>query len=290
MRMSPLPAVALGALLVLSGCSGLAGTNDGSPSQEAFPDASTIDQSVFERHAALLANTSFTVRLEKNGTRIEVPSRGVAILTPYNISQRVLVEPGASQYLSQPNGTLESGIERTRNLQSMYVDENSVYRLLREDNESTVQTDRRVPSIFNESSDEYLWQGWSTYYLRRIGKEPYNYISENVTYERLGTETFDGVEVMRYEATGVDALADSLREWPSRESIESIPEFNYTDFSVTLLLDADGAIRYFRCEADIVPSDPSLGSSNVTLVHTVTDVGSTDVEKPDWAANATARS
>jgi hypothetical protein len=287
MRTSPLPAAALAALLVLSGCSGLAGLDGGGPSQEAFPDASAIDELAFQRHAALLANTSFTVRLEKKGTRIQVPSRGMAIVTPYNISQRVRVEPGASQYLSQPNGTLEAAFEPTRNLQSMYSDGNSRYRLLREDGETTVLKDSRIPPVFNESSDEYLWQGWSTYYIRRVGKEPYNYISENVTYERLGTETFDSVEVMRYEATGVDALADSLRDWPPRESA---PEFNYTDFSVTLLLDADGVIRYFRCEADIVSSNPDWGSSNVTLAHTVTDVGGTDVEKPDWVGNATAGS
>ena len=278
MSRSLLPAVAIAVLVVLSGCSGLIASNDDGPSYEAFPDASAIDQSVFEGHAALLANTSFTVDFNTTVWRQPPPSRTETFSGRFNGSQRVLVEPGASQYLYQPNVTILSRTcgFRAANLQSMYSKGKDVYALMRDDNGSTVQKGS-ICAVFNESSDEYLWQGWRETPMAL----PYSYISENVTYERRGIETFDGVEVMRYEATGADALSDSLRE---RE-----PALSYKDVSMTLLVDTDGVIRYFRGEVDQVATSGDWWW-NATLVHSVTNVGSTDVKKPDWASNVTAGS
>lgn len=271
MRPSALPAITVVAVLVLAGCAGPAGTNtdEDGPSPDEFPNASAIDQSVFDRHAALLTNTSFTVRFEKTEKRpnIQPPPN----VTYFNHTERVLVEPGASQYLSQPNGTLD--YLGTTNIQSVYTNGNNTYQLVREDNESTVQTANSrsdIHPIFNESNEEYLWQGWMYTYKRTM----YWFPAQNITYERKGIETFQGVAVMRYEATGVDALPEQYR-----------PAF--ADFSTTLLLDADGVVRYYRVDAN--QTDGS-GFKDYTRVHTVSDVGSTDVQKPDWVSNTTTGS
>jgi hypothetical protein len=270
MTTAPFPAVAVAALVVLSGCAGLAGTGDDGPSPDEFPEASAIDQSVFDNHAALLSNTSFTVTFETTEKRPDI--RNSSNFIYWNSSRRVLVEPGASQYLSQPNGT--SDFLGSSNLQSFYSEgDGVVYELNREDNESTVGTS--TYRIFNESSEWYLWQGWEELNMGSL----YFFVSENVTYERQSIETYDGVDVMRYEATGVDAMPDWIREGSSNIS--------YTDFSMSLLVDTDGVIRYYRGELDQVIDGETR---NQTLVHTVSDVGSTDVDKPDGVANATAGS
>lgn len=274
MRPSPLPAIAV-VLLVLAGCAGIPGTGDSGPSPGEFPDASAIDQSVYERHAALLANTSFTVRFETTEKRPDPHPRESGNFTWLNSSQRVLVEPGASQYLSQPNGTIDYLGAST--VQSAYSNGTRTFWLTEAGNESTVQTGE-TRLVFDESGDYYLWQGWAEFNRLSL----YHYISENVTFQRTGIETFAGVDVMRYEATGADALTGRLRD-PS--------SYNYTDFSVTLLLDADGVIRYYQAEVDIERDERGFDRmQNLTLVSTVTDVGSTDVERPDWASNATVGS
>lgn len=72
MRASPLSVIAVVALLVLSGCVGLpnAGENQPPPdvSPDEFPNASEIDQSVFDTHATEMGNTSFTLTFEQNRT------------------------------------------------------------------------------------------------------------------------------------------------------------------------------------------------------------------------------
>lgn len=95
--------VAVVALVVLSGSAGLAGSGDDKPSAEEYPEASAIDQSVFDTHAARLAITSFTVTSETIEQCRDPLATGN--LTYFNSSRRGLVEPGVSQSLSLPNGT-----------------------------------------------------------------------------------------------------------------------------------------------------------------------------------------
>lgn len=104
------------------------------------------------------------------------------------------------------------------------------------------------------------------------------FISHNVTYEQVGTETFDGDEVMRYEAEGVDKLSEEFRNSTGEN-------LTVTDFSATLLLDGEGRVRKFSADFSFTRNGET---SNTTFVTTVTDVGSTDVEEPDWVSQANA--
>lgn len=269
MRASPLSVIAVVALLVVAGCTGFSGTDEVGPSPDAspdeFPNASAIDQSVFDTHATVLANTSFTLSTEKTRKdRVFRPSE--KNFTYMNSTNRFLVEPGASQYLGHTTGYFSGN-------GSIYSNGSTEYALFRTKNESVVNP-TRAP-MFNESGERYLWRGW---FNNESGSQ-HAFAAIDATYEREGVETFQGVPVMRYEAIGVDALSDS---WAGGENASSW----YEEFSATILLDKDGVIRHY--EYEFVWAD--YQTRRITKAYTLSDVGSTDVKKPDWAANATVGS
>ncbi|WP_459194553.1 DUF7537 family lipoprotein [Halosimplex sp. J119] len=268
MRTSPLSAVAVAALLIFAGCAGLPGGGDTpSPnvSPDEFPNASAIDQSVFEGHATAMGNTNFTLTTVRNRTD-RILHTSEEDFKHMNSSSRLLAEPGDSQYLLHTTDSVTGN-------GSTYSNGNWRYRLS-EDDRTTVRTLSPV-SVFNESSDRYLWRGL---FSNDTGMQ-LDHAAIDATFERKGVETFRGVPVMRYEATGVDALADS---WAGGENTSSW----YEDFSSTLLLDENGVIRHY--EYEFVWSE--YNTRRVAQSYTLSDVGSTDVEKPDWAVNATADS
>ena len=185
-----------------------------------------------------------------------------------NGTGRYLVEPGVSQYLIQANGYFMGGNA------TYYSNGSTTYVLPQEDTEPTVR--KSFPdSVFNESSERYLWGGW----FNNDSGNQLAHAAIDATFQREGVETFQGVPVMRYEATGVDALSDS---WAGGENASSW----YEEFSATLLLDEDGVIRHY--EYEFVWTD--YHTRRISHSYTLSDVGSTDVEKPDWVANATAGS
>ena len=270
MRASPLSAVAVVALLVLAGCSGLPGAGGGDPSPDVspdeFPNASAIDQSVFERHAAAMGDTNFTLATVRNRTD-RVLRSSEDDFRHMNDTGRMLAEPGDSQYLLHTTGYFSGN-------GSTYSNGSAAFVFSRE-NDWTEVRDLSPVSVFNESSDRYLWSG-----LFDNDTGPgHDFAAIDATYEREGVETFQGVPVMRYEATGVDALADS---WAADENASSW----YEEFSATVLVDRNGVIRHY--EYEFVWAD--YNTRRVTQSYTLSDVGSTDVEKPDWAKNATAGS
>ena len=258
------------ALLVLAGCNGSSGPAEGGPSPDVdpskFPAASAINQSVFDRHAALLANASFTMvvdRAQKQRAPYEDDN-----FTYHNSTTRYLVEPATSQYLSRVNGWTISGLGGPEG-DTVYSNGSTAYAMVGENSKSTVKV-IKYP-IFNESSESYLWRGW----FDSDRGDGYPFVAINATYEREGVETFQGVPVMRYEATGVDALPDRIGNGNASSVFE--------DFSATLLIDADGVIRYYQYEFVYV----DYHTPRVVRTYAVSEVGSTDVQKPDWVSNAT---
>ena len=276
MRASPLSVIAVVALLVLSGCVGLPNAGENRPppdvSPDEFPNASEIDQSVFDTHATELGNTSFTLTVEQNRT-----DRNPSVLednfSHMNDTSRILVEPDASQYLVHGNSSFAgfSGSGTT------YSDGSTEYVLSRE-NDWTDVRELHPTSVFNESGEYYLWNGW---FNNNDSGPGYDFAAINATYERGGVEWFQGVPVMRYEATGVDALPD---RWAGSENAS----WSYENFSATLLLDENGVIRHYEYTFEKPPEHRTR--LRFSRAYTLSDVGSTDVEKPDWVANATAGS
>ncbi len=225
---------------------------------------------MFDTHTSALADTSFTLSVE----RAENESTPVAEknFTYRNETSRFLVEPGASQYLVHSNATGENSLLRNS---SVYSNGTTAYRLSRE-NDTDVSTVASPLPVFNESSDEYLWHGWFGYDI-----DSFERVAINATFQREGIETFQDVPVMRYEATGVDALSDT-RLWDENASKQ------FEAFSATLLVDEDGVVRHYEYEIvfPVIENRPR----RIAVSYTLTDVGSTDIEKPDWVANATAGS
>lgn len=266
MNGSGLPAVAVAALLVLSGCTGLGGSDGGGPSADEFPEATEIDASVFERHATALSNTSFTVEFASTDNRTD-PRTGE--LEYRNSSSRWFVEPEAPQLLSRsenPPWALGS-LDEYR----VYSEGDGAYTWARTGDDTPTRRLDRYPLFDASREDASLWGQWFDDY-------PSQQLLANVTVERVGTETFRGTTVMRYEASGVAAIDESA---PVRQN----ENYTVTAFSMTILLDADGVVRHYRDEYDVRIGDRT---HNTTRAHTVTDVGSTDVERPAWVANATS--
>jgi len=99
--------------------------------------------------------------------------------------------------------------------------------------------------IFNESSEQYLWNGL-------FSKDPgYDFGAINATYEREGVEMFQGKAVMRYEATGADALTSRWAGGPNAS-------WSYKNFSAAILLDEDGVIRHYEYTF-VKPPNTGLG-------------------------------
>lgn len=273
MRPSSWAVIGVVALLALAGCAGIPGSPEGNESPDvtpaAFPESSAINQSVFDRHATAMANTSFTMTVEQSQKQISRHTE--RDFTYHNSTTQYLVEPAASQYLSHVIGWTISGLGGPER-DSIYSNGSTAYVLVRENNESTVKP-FEYP-LFNESSESYLWHGW--FDANRGGRYPSTAI--NATYERKGIETFQGVPVMRYEATGVDTLPNGIGDGNASSVFEN--------FSATLLIDRNGVIRHYRYELVYV----DYHTPRVAQTYTISDVGSTTVEKPDWVSNATTGS
>ncbi|WP_459194814.1 DUF7537 family lipoprotein [Halosimplex sp. J119] len=268
MRASPLATTAVVALLVLAGCAGLPVTGENEPTPDAspsdFPNASAIDHTVFDTHANAMGNANFTLTVENNVTNRE-PQKLGGNASYFNATLRYHAEPGASQYLSQTTGSMNSS------LNSQYSNGSTTHLRLGAGNNSKVLP-TRYPT-FNESSGQYLWPG--------LFSNEYTHGAINATYERKGVEMFQGEAVMRYEANGTDTLTGP---WAPSENAT----WNYENFSATLLLDTDGVIRHYQYTFE---KPPELRNNvRYSRTYTLSDVGSTAVEKPEWAMNVTTGS
>ncbi|MFC7203641.1 hypothetical protein ACFQJC_08950 [Haloferax namakaokahaiae] len=219
---------------------------------------------MFDRHTTEMANTNFTLAAER--TRKErAPARSENNFTYMNETARFLVEPSDSQYLVHTDGYFSGN-------STIYSNGSTEYVLL-PDNRTMVR--KLTPeSVFNESSDKYLWRGWfnnDSGSLRVLA-----FVSIDATYQREGVETYRGVPVMRYEVTGVDALPG----WAGGGA----PNSYFEEFSATLLIDENGVIRHFEYEFVWI----DYHTRKMTETYTLSEVGSTSVQKPGWVANTTS--
>jgi len=235
-----LSALAVLGLVVLAGCAGITGSDGGSGD---YPAADDVGATTIDDHVAALDGTSFT-------TTVNLSSGGA------QTTSTIQVDPGDDQYLQLSETVLGST--------ALYTSGDESYQRSGSGNDTQVQ---RADSPVNATA------------ARSGGQLLAVFISENVTYEQAGTETVDGVEAMRYEAEGPDALSQSVRDTVSGQQA-------LTNFSATILIDADGVIREFQTT---LGGEQNGETTSTTYTVTVTDVGSTDVEEPSWvsAANTT---
>ncbi|WP_455429213.1 DUF7537 family lipoprotein [Halobacterium hubeiense] len=237
MRRRPLLTVAVLGMLLLAGCAGL-GNSPATTSE--YPETVSITDDRIDRHAAALNDTSFT--------------SVVAITQAGETSSRIeyRIDPGAQRYLQHSMNSFANT--------TVYTDRTRTQQRFQYGNQTRVsQSDQAV----NVTS-------------ARRGVQPIaTYVSPNATFERNGTHTFDGDEVMAYETAGTDALRHSFRNSTGANT-------TVTAFSGTVAVDDRGRIRQFTGEFEYTQGEQTM---QTTLTATVRQLNDTDIEEPDWIAD-----
>lgn len=102
-----------------------------------------------------------------------------------------------------------------------------------------------------------------------------------------GTETFNGVTVSRYELSDANGKLFSTGQ-PMIQAIPSPDDFEITDFEYVVLVDERGLSRYesWSYVGQTSEGDTVRGEWEYSL----TEVGSTNVDDPDWLAEAKSQS
>ena len=112
----------------------------------------------------------------------------------------------------------------------------------------------------------------------------YGYLEEDATF--VGTETFDGVTVSRYEYTDVDAW-QTYNQGVTSTTFDTDEEVTITDFSITVLVDENDVGRLTTWT--LVGETEGGDTVSVEWRYSLTDVGSTTVEEPSWLDEAQAQ-
>ena len=94
-------------------------------------------------------------------------------------------------------------------------------------------------------------------------------------FATVGTETYDGVTVTRYERTDRPV-------WIAAQSPDS--NFTWTKFTYTVLVDENGLVRSDSWGGEGVTDDGV--TQTMEFSYSLTDVGSISIEEPDWVATA----
>ncbi|WP_152039995.1 DUF7537 family lipoprotein [Salinigranum salinum] len=107
---------------------------------------------------------------------------------------------------------------------------------------------------------------------------------ENMAFE--GTETFDGVSVQRYELTRADSQL--IRAGSAAGVAAGSSNVEITDFRYVVLVDEDGLSRFesWSFSGETTDGQTVRGEWEYSL----TKVGSTTVDDPEWLAEAEAQS
>jgi hypothetical protein len=101
---------------------------------------------------------------------------------------------------------------------------------------------------------------------------------------RVGTEQYDGVTVTRYELSEAQSMF-----WTAGAAVGdgSNTDLDVTDFEYVVLIDDDGLSRYESWSYTGTTSDGRTVSGQ--WEYSLTDVGSTSFDDPEWLAEADAQ-
>ena len=100
-----------------------------------------------------------------------------------------------------------------------------------------------------------------------------SFVSDGLIWEANTTTTVDGDTVTRYDLAGVEDTSVFTGRSDAR----------LTDVGGTLYIDEDGVFRYVSVGYSL---DAESGTTSTRLQLTLTDIGSTTVEEPDWTSTA----
>jgi|AntDeeMetagen285_2_1112576.scaffolds.fasta_scaffold03797_3 uncharacterized membrane protein len=235
------------ALVILAGCVGGTGSTD--PADE--PDDGTNGEVtiVNNRTATVLDAGGYTSVWEMEFSS----ERDGVSTTRYTYAVDYVNERSSFEML------MTNRDEVTNDYESFYADSTS-YTRYGEGGEATYQT---APGEFAPENTMFSVESSIT-----SGSD----LSE---FSVVGTETYDGVTVTRYERSDQPA-------WIAAQGTDG--EFTWTAFNYAVLVDEDGLVRYDSWTGEGV--DAEGVEQTMTFSYSLTDVGSTVVEDPDWLTTA----
>ena len=101
--------------------------------------------------------------------------------------------------------------------------------------------------------------------------------------QRVGRETFDGVSVTRYEYADTSAW-QTYNQGLASGTFDSDENVTVTDFEIATLVDDDGIARLTTWT--LTGETESGETVSIEWRYSLTDIGSTTVEDPEWLAAA----
>lgn len=269
--------IPLGKLLVIAGVAvlvGLAGCNtggNGTPTATGTDDATTdtapepleeIDGEQLTNATAATIEEAGSYTLSQSGSFESSGPQGESS-TDSNSTTRVDFE--AERGIRETSQTFTNA-NQTRELEtSVYTDGDTSYR------------QRNSSQGVQYASQTGDGTGLSAIRTVNVTSFPQNYtaVTDGFEWEANGTETIDGTPTVRYTSTNV---SDS-------STFVGVENVTVRNASSTLYVDSDNVIR--RASLEYTVEDNSTTYSIETTV-TLTDIGSTTVEEPDWLSEAQA--
>jgi hypothetical protein len=250
------PIVLVSLLVVLAGCTG-AGGGDGGDGDEGVttsePAAPSDGGSAGDGDVALVENRTAALRAAGSYTSVW-------------------------KMESSSEGEVVGGMTYTHAVD--YENERSRFSMLMT-NEGEVSNDHET---FHADGVTYARYGAgedATYQVNEAPFAPENapfsvqsYVADGEDlsdFTAVGAETYDGVSVTRYERT-------DRPNWVAAQGADD--EFTWTEFTYTVLVDEDGLVRSESWGGEGV--DDGGVRHTMEFSYSLTDVGSTSVEEPDW--------
>lgn len=257
--------VAVAALAILAGCTGGNGPGTATPANNstATPADGQSIEPVAELNASYLNNNT-EAAVEDGGSYTSETAYYLYVNTTRgeseswtNSTQRVDFE---SDQGAREATQAFLGDQPTTTTQNVYTANGTTYQ--------------RLNSSLGMSYDVQTGDGGTVRPVNLTSfQQNYTFLTSSFAYEANGTETVDGTTTVRYSSTN---LTDDSYFVSSEDATVS-------DASSTLYVDDDGVVRRASISYNVTAT---TGSSATDLTISLTDIGSTTVEEPDWIDDA----
>lgn len=263
--------VAVALLVTLAGCSGLGlggdgtGPGDGTGAGDGYGvSGDELEGTTLADSTAAGVESAGTYTTEQSSTVVG-SQQGTEFITEATTTTRVDFDAGQGFRESQQTQT--SGNRSQEVASAVYTDGDTSYR------------QRMAGGNVTYDTQEGESTGLGGVRPVNVTAFDQNYapIIDGMAWEQDGTEQTDGTTVTAYTATGVE----------NQSQLGLGQDTTIDGVSGSLLVDGDGIIRGISLDYDI-ESGESTTSLDAEI--TLTDVGSTDVEEPEWLSEAQSQS
>jgi hypothetical protein len=240
--------------VLLAGCAGVTDSSSG-PTATADGTTGSDDLSLDEADERLRAAGSFTTQWsytvrEADGTT-----------TQFNNTYEVDLDANRSREVFSTSGP------DARTDYEVFVADGTSYTRYGSGDDAFYQTSDQPSPVFDSATG------------RAAGF--YNSLEADATFE--GTESYDGVTVSRYEYADPEAWA-AYNQGLASASFDTDEEVSVTEFSISVLVDGNDVARLTTWT--VTGETESGDTVSIEWAYSITDIGSTTVEEPDWLDEA----